>query len=944
MKVIGLKINGMDNPVGFAYDRVLCSWKVTECTGKTQKNVCIKVSETADFSNVLYEISGAEPDSAETELKMDLKPCTTYYWNVAVTADNDDQAISKTATFETGKMDEDWIGKWIAPAKEDTFHPVFRKVFDVKKKVSKARLYICGLGWYEAYLNGVKAGNDYLAPFLNDYMECCQYQTYDVTPVAGGSNVLEVMLGKGWYMGAFGLQNKANLFGDRMQMIAELHVTYDDGTKTIIGTDESWQYQGSDVEDSGIYLGEILNRQLWKDKENPWKIPEIVEAPGKLVERYSIPVIVKEELKPIEIIHTPAGETVVDMGQNHAGYMEFCADFPAGTKVTFECAEILQNGNFYHDNYRSAQSVFVYVSDGRKEMVRPHFTYFGYRYLKVTGWPGELEKDDITAKVVYSDMERIGFIETSNEKINRVYQNCLWSQKSNFIDLPTDCPQRDERLGWTGDAQVFAPTASYNMDTRAFFNKFFKDLRSEQKRMNGGIPNYIPSLGDMGVSSVWGDVGTFVPNQVYETFGTLKAMESHYPMMRDWVEYMYRVDESKGNKRLFLNGFQFGDWLALDGITESSFKGSTDDDYIGTVYYYQSAKLTAKMAERLGYDDDALKYSKLADEIRQAIFNEYFTPSGRLAMDTQASYIIALKFGLYIDKEKLIAQFKDRLKKDCYQIKCGFVGAPLLCMTLCENGMTDLAYHFLFNERFPGWLYQVNLGATTIWERWNSVFPDGSMSPTGMNSLNHYAYGSVVEFFYAYVAGIRAAAPGFRKAIIAPEPRMKFRYFNCTYDSACGKYVSNWKIAEDGTFTMYVEIPFNCEAEVVLPRYNGEPISISTDAGNLLDNYEYLLHESEISTDGRMYLDAGKYKFLYKPINDFRNVYGPETRLAEVADDPEVMAILKEELPVAYGIIMSGDKENMNLCFGALGHMFFMGFVPEVVEKVSKKIYSLKRW
>lgn len=931
MKVTALRINGMENPVGFSYDKVLCSWKITESTGKTQKNACVKVSDSSNFSNILLEIEGEDLNSAETELDVVLEPYTTYYWQVEVTADNGDRAVSDIQTFETGKMNEPWTGKWIAPAKEDTFHPVFKKSFEMDKKVVRGRLYICGLGLYEAYLNGEKIGKDYLAPFFNDYTECYQYQTYDVTDMIAKENQLEVMLGKGWYMGVFGLQNQPNLFGDRMQMIAELHLTYEDGTKEVIASDESWKYQGSDVEESGIYFGEIFNRQLWMNKENPLKTPEVVSPPGNLVERYSIPVVVKEEIMPVEIIHTPAGETVIDFGQNHAGYMTFEADFPAGTKVTFECAEILQNGNFYHDNYRDAESMFIYISDGRKEVVRPHFTYFGYRYLKVTGWPGALTLDDITAKVVYSDLERTGFIETSNEKINRVYQNCLWSQKSNFIDLPTDCPQRSERLGWTGDAQVFAPTASYNMDTRAFYHKFFRDLRSEQLRMNGGIPNYIPSLGELGgASSVWGDVGTFVPDQVYHTYGTLKVMEDYYPMMKDWVEYMYRVDASKGGSRLFLNGFQFGDWLALDGVTESSFKGSTDDDYIGTVYYYQSAKITAQMAQRLGYSEDAQKYEKLTEEIRQAIFREYFTPSGRLAMDTQASYIIALKFGLYIDREKLIHQFKERLKKDCYQIKCGFVGAPLMCITLCENGMTDLAYHFLFNESFPGWLYQVSLGATTIWERWNSVFPDGSMSPTGMNSLNHYSYGSVVEFFYAYIAGIRAAVPGYKKAIIAPEPDMKFRYFNCAFDSACGKYVSNWNIAQDGTFTMHVEIPFNCEAEVVLPRYNGENISGTEGIA--------------VSKDGKMTLSAGKYEFSYLPANDFRHVYSPATRLSEVANDAEVMGILREELPIAFGMIMSRDKENMNLCFGELGFMFFMGFVPEVVSKVSEKIFALKRW
>ena len=919
MKITGLKLNGITNPIGFSYEKLLCSWKVTNTEAKYQKHAKIEVSLNSNFQQIYYVKEGADLTSNETELFMDLQPYTTYYWRVTVVGDNDECATSDVNFFETGKMDEAWSAKWIRTETEDRFHPVFKKEFTSNKKIVKARLYICGLGLYEAYVNGEKAGNEFLAPFLNDYKECYQYQTYDVTSSIQEKNCMEIFLGKGWYMGVFGLQNKPNLFGDYMTTIAELHLTYEDGTTEVVATDDSWSYRGSDVEESGIYYGETYNHLLWENQSNDWKVAKIAEAPGKLVERYSIPVVVKEQLQAVEIIHTPAGETVVDFGQNHAGYMEFEADFPAGTKIVMECAEILQNGNFYHDNYRDAESAFTYISNGTKERVRPHFTYFGYRYLKVTGWPKELKETDIIANVVYSDLERTGYIETSNTRINRLYENCLWSQKSNFIDLPTDCPQRSERLGWTGDAQVFAQTASYNMDTKAFFRKFLRDLRSEQVRMNGGVPNYIPSLGDLGgVASVWGDVGTFMPDMIYRTFGTLQDVAGYYPLMRDWVEYMYQVDEEKGGKRLFLNGFQFGDWLALDGVTESSFKGSTDDDYIGTVYYYQSTKLLADMAYRLGKEEDEKRYRKLEGEIKDAIMHEYFSPSGRLALDTQASYIIALKFGLYIDKEKLINQFKDRLKKDCYEIKCGFVGAPLLCMTLCENGMEELAYHFLFKNGFPGWMYAVDMGATTIWERWNSVMPDGSMSPTGMNSLNHYSYGSVVEFFYAYIAGIRATEPGYRKAIIAPTPDMRFRYFNCSYDSAYGKYVSNWSIAKDGTFSLHVEIPFNCEAQVVLPRYS--------------------------KGDGVMTLTAGSYDFSYMPSKDYRKRYDANTRLLEVAEDAEVMEILREKLPAAFGMIMGRDKENGNLTFGELGFMFFMGFHPQLVAEATKDIYEMIRW
>lgn len=431
MKVSGLKINGITDPVGFSFDRILCSWKVTDTSAKRQQRVRIQISATEDFSGILYEKEGSELCSNETKLDFFPEPCTRYYWRVTVTADNGETASSKPAFFETGKMNQPWTARWIGASREDTFHPVLTKQFSIGKRIKKARLYICGLGLYEAYVNGKKAGNEYLAPFLNDYEACYQYQTYDVTRLlkdfAAGEkkcenqeleeeNTIEILLGKGWYMGTFGLKNQSCLFGDEMKAIAELHVDYEDGSQEVIGTDESWKYRGSDIEDSGIYMGEIYNHSLWEKRENPWKKVEIKTAPGRLTERYSLPVVAKEELHPKEIIHTPAGETVVDFGQNHAGFMEFEADFPKGTRIVIECGEVLQNGNFYHDNYRDAKSEFVYVSDGRKEKVRPHFTYFGYRYLKISGWPFEVTRTSIVSKVIYSDMERTGYFVTSNPK------------------------------------------------------------------------------------------------------------------------------------------------------------------------------------------------------------------------------------------------------------------------------------------------------------------------------------------------------------------------------------------------------------------------------------------------------------------------------------------------------------------------------------------------
>ncbi len=935
MKITGLKLNGISNPIGFSYETLVCSWKVVDTEAKKQTCASIEVSDQPDFSTILEKRFGSDLASEGTALSMQLKPYTTYYWRVEVIGDNGEEALSDTATFETGKMGEPWEAQWISAKKEDTFHPVFSRAFAAKKEVKRARLYMSGVGLFEAYLNGQKIGNEYLTPYLNDYEEAYQYLTYDISSYLNEANAMEIHLGKGWYMSTFGLDLTDCLFGDQMKAIAEIHISYVDGTTEVIGTDSSWSVCGGDVAESGIYFGETLDRTLWQDKENAAYPACIAEAPGRLVDRYSLPVVVKDTLYPVEIITTPAGETVLDFGQNHAGFMEFEAQFPAGTKVTFECAEILQEGNFYHGNYRDAESMFTYISDGRKETVRPRFTYFGYRYLKVSGWPGELTTASVCSRVIYSDMERIGFFESSDAKINRLYLNSLWGLTSNFIDVPTDCPQRSERLGWTGDAQIFAPTASWHMDTRAFYRKYLRDLRSEQVRAGGGIPSFIPTRGTGmgGFASVWGDVATFIPEAIYKFYNGLSDCVGYYAMMKDWVDYLKAFDDNTGSTRVLRLPFQFGDWVALDGITEMSYKGSTDDDFIGSVYYYRSTEILADMAQRIGYLEDATNYRRLAGEIRKATLAEFFSPNGRLSVDNQAAYVIALRFGIYNDKEKLIAQFKKRLKNDCYRIRCGFVGAPQLCMTLCENGMSDLAYRFLFQEGFPSWLYEVNLGATTIWERWNSVMPDGLIAKNEMNSLNHYSYGSVVEFFYTYIAGIRTKTPGYKKVFIAPIPNARFSYVNCSYDSVSGKYVSNWKIAQDGTFELHVEVPFGGEAEVILPDCDGQNVTIN---GTLCTC-------GAISGDGKITVPAGAYTFSYMPLQDYRSIYNMSTIMADMKEDEEALAVLKEELPMIYGVICENNMEHMVASFADLYHMGFMGIRPEMVERAKEKIFAIRK-
>ena len=526
---------------------------------------------------------------------MQLAPHTRYYYRVTVQSDIGEEAISDTCFFETGKLSEPWQAKWIGMPQNGTFHPEFRRSFDLSKKVRQARLYICGLGVFEAYLGDKKIGDDLLAPFINDYQEHFQYCTYDVTDLLQQENELTVLLGKGWYMGKFGLSCRAH--PERpFALIAELHIDYEDGGREVIVTDECWQYRNSFVTFSDIYDGEVQN---YLAPRGEWKSASAVDAPGKLTERYSPCVRVMERLKVREVIHTPAGETVLDFGQNFAGFVECRQVIPRGAELKLEFGEILQKGCFYHENYRTAKSEFTYISDGVSRIVRPHFTFFGFRYVKVSGLD-HIDPEAFTGCAVYSEMDQTGFLTTGNEKINRLHENTLWGLKSNFLDMPTDCPQRDERLGWCGDAMVFSSTASYLMDTRAFYGKFLRDLRSDQLRCGGKVAIYLPNEFSGLSAAVWSDIATFLPEMLYRYYGSSEMLAKHYPLMRDWVESVRKQDMARGEKYLWDFGFQFGDWLALDGATSQSIFGRTDNHFVSSVYYYASVSRVAEAAKLLG--------------------------------------------------------------------------------------------------------------------------------------------------------------------------------------------------------------------------------------------------------------------------------------------------------------------------------------------------------
>lgn len=911
MKITALKINGMERPMGYAFSNVTVSWRVEASASGKQKHSVVEIALDAAMEQIVSRREGVLP-SKGVAMDVALQPRTTYFVRVQVTGDQGD-AAEAFGSFDTGKMDEPWTARWIGMKEGCAFHPILGTAFGVEKEVARARLYITGVGLYEASINDTKVGDDFLAPFMNDYNCAIQAQTYDVTDLLGESNTLSILLGNGWYKGRLGYEGGEHLYGNQFAAIAELHIQYTDGTEDTIATDESWVAVPSDVTYSDIYDGEGWDRTAYANGFEEYPVVPVDMSSKKVVDRYSMPLHVMEEVTVKEVITTPAGEMVLDFGQNFAGYVSFhVKDFAPGAKITLEHGEVLQNGNFYHDNYRSAKTLITYISDGREEWFAPHFTYCGFRYVKVTGWHEQLDPADFVGKVVYSAMERTGFMTTGHKKVNQLVSNAAWGLKSNFLDMPTDCPQRDERLGWTGDAQVFAPTASFFMDTKSFYRKFLWDMRNDQVKRDGLIASYLPVFGwQQFGAAAWADAAAFIPDTVYDTFGDVELLRENYPLMKDWVDSITRRDIAQ--TYLYNFNFTFGDWLAMDGVTNQSMKGGTEDAYIGSVYYYASTKKVARAAKVLGYAEEAAQYEALAEKIRTAILDEYFAPSGRLTIDTQAGYVTALHFGIWRNREVLQAGLRTRLKRDGNGIRCGFVGAPLICETLAENGMMDLAMHLFLQEKFPSWLHCVDLGATTIWERWNSVLDDGSISGTGMNSLNHYAYGSVVNFVAHYVAGLQPLVPGYQKVRIAPYPDARLGKMELRYHSASGTYKADWKICKDGKLALHYEIPFDCEAEVVLP-----------ESGKI------------------KHLTAGTYDFLLETQRDYRSLYTMDTMLDEVVTDQRVMDILREELPAAYGMGMGGDIESLSMTFRELASAPWFGCPAPMVGKAMQRMADIK--
>lgn len=824
MEIYSCKVNHLENPLGFEMEETVFSWKVKNARGKKQTEARIQVAQDANFAHMETD-TGFSPalDSLACPVDIKLRPFTRYYWKVTVRTDEEaesggmEEAESAVQWFETARMDEPWKGRWISCNSTETRHPYFEKEIAPTKEVHRARLYVCGLGLYEACYNGKKIGDEYLTPYSNNYNGWVQYQTYDVTEAVRSAGTLSILLGNGWYKGRFGFtaREEKGFYGNEWKLLAELHLLYADGTEEVIGTDESWRVRRSNITFSSLYDGERMDDTL---APMPMEQPSVCEAPkGCLMARKSLPVRVKKTLRPVELIHTPAGETVLDMGQEFAGIFTLRAEVPAGTEVVLQTGEILQQGNFYNDNLRSAKSEYRYMSGGKPVVIRPKFTYYGYRYVKIQGIE-DLKPEAFEGLVLYSDIEDVGEMTTGNALVNRFISNVRWGLRSNFLDVPTDCPQRDERMGWTGDAQVFSPTAMYLTDSYAFYEKYLYDIYSEQRQLGGMVPNVVPSAGITEAACAWGDAACIIPWNLYLFYGDKAILRKQYASMKAWVDYVRGLEE---RDHAWRKQFHFGDWLALDHPRQDAEQmlGGTDEDFLASIYYAVSAELVAKAAAVLGHEEDRAVYQALHDAQIAEIKREYYSVTGRCCIKTQTALLLTLKYHLS-DNEELIKNQLKKLFDDCDgKFRTGFIGTPILCHVLSDYGMDGLAYKLLLNEEYPGWLHEVKLGATTVWERWNSVLDDGSISGTGMNSLNHYAYGSVLEWMFAHGAGLKYTqeSRGGRLLKIVPELNWELRELNAAYDSPAGLYRVHWQIADPTHVKMTIQVPFSCQAALTLP-------------------------------------------------------------------------------------------------------------------------------
>ena len=717
--------------------------------------------------------------------------------------------------------------------------PLLRREFAVRPGLTSARLYVTACGCYEATINGQPVGDDVLAPGWTTYDHRLRVQTHDVTALLSeGGNAVGVVLGDGWYAGRLGFGNgKRNQWGDRLALLAQLELHYADGRVEQIVSDTDWRAATGGLLSSEIYDGETYDARLepagWREcgfADDHWaRVRKHERALDSLVAPEGPPMRRVETVAPVEVLKSPSGKTILDFGQNLVGWLRIKVSGPRGRQIVLRFVEVLQDGEICTVPLRTAKSTDRYVLSGAgKEVWEPRFTFHGFRYVEVTGWPGEPTADDVEAVIVHSDMERTGWFECSDPLVTRLHENVVWGMRGNFLDVPTDCPQRDERMGWTGDIQVFTPTAAYLYDCFGMLGSWLRCLAAEQQEQ-GVVPYVVPECMG-GVASpptaAWGDVAVMTPWVLFQRSGNRAALSRQYPSMKAWVDL---IEGIVGDSGLWNKGFQFGDWLDPYAPADKPAAGKTHPYLLATAHLVRSASCLAEAAKALGRDEDSQHYAALASRVKQAFRNQYVTPDGLMLGDSVTSYAMALVFDLLDGSQKDGAsrRLRELVSESAFRIATGFVGTPLVCDALVLADAPDMAYKLLLQKKSPSWLYPVTQGATTIWERWDGLLPDGRINPSGMTSFNHYAFGAVADWLHRAVGGLMALEPGYRRLRIAPMPGGDLQHASTSHRTPYGLASVHWRIEGD-ELHVQAQVPPNTRAEVRLPGQ--EPVEVGSGA------------------------------------------------------------------------------------------------------------------
>ncbi|MFP7296368.1 family 78 glycoside hydrolase catalytic domain [Neobacillus niacini] len=933
LSVSSLTCEYLQNPLGIDVRKPRISWQLqSDRRGTMQLAYQYQVSLTKNHFDLPLWDTGYTKCDQSLHIPYEgpeLSSCTRYYYRVKVWdnfgRESDWSSVSwwETAFFEASEWKSGWITpnpEELAPESEPAF--LLRKEFKLKSGIQSARIYATSAGLYELYLNGERVGVDLLTPGWTSYHKRLQYQTYDVTEqLNSSSNAIGVMLADGWYKGNLAWEGKRNTYGDTRGILLQLNVRYLDGTEEVIVTDHSWKASTGPILFSEIYHGETYDARLeqigWCNSgfnATNWKSVVVLNSQlTNLIAQENNPVRVTETLQPITAFVTPNGDIVIDMGQNMVGRIRFKVQAPSGTNIVMKHAEVLdKEGNIYFGNLRSASQTIEYITKGEGvEEYAPAFTFQGFRYVKVEGYPlhdGALPVVNFVGEVIHSDMEQTGIFETSNPQVNQLQHNIVWGQRGNFVDVPTDCPQRDERLGWTGDAQVFIRTALFNYQGGPFFKKWLRDLKADQFE-DGGVPFVIPDVlpDSESSSTAWGDAAVICPWTVYLVNGDKHLLAEQYESMKKWVEFIRQQGE---NEYLWNTGFQLGDWLGLDA-KENSYIGATARDLIATAFYAYSARLVRDAAVVLGKAEDVRHYSELVSGIIRHFNLEFITSNGRLTSQTQTAYVLALVFDLVDGKvrERAAYELNEQVLENDYHLTTGFVGTPYLCFALSNNGYHETAVKLLLQDTYPSWLYSISKGATTIWEHWDSIKPDGSFWSDDMNSFNHYAYGAIGDWMYRVVAGLDMdeSRPAYKRIRI--QPRLggaELTHVKAVYHSMYGKIVSAWTITEHEV-QIEVEIPVNTSAEIILPH--AKLIDIQEGGGPLTAS-KGILSKTQALDGVHLEAGSGVYRFNYPNVRGLGRVYTVETRLIDLLNDDCAKEILENYAP---GITKPNPTANLKM-------------------------------